>query len=53
LKGLTAQMVADNKPMLHLFHSLEKKEYDLEMQLEAGVFYLTLDFKWDSVPHCG
>jgi hypothetical protein len=35
-----------------LFHSLEMKEYDLEMRLEAGVFYLALDFKWNSALHC-
>jgi acyl-CoA hydrolase/GNAT superfamily N-acetyltransferase len=53
LKGLSAQVLADNKAMLHLFRSLEKKEYDMEMRLEAGVFYLTLDFKWGTMLHCG
>ncbi len=52
LKGLSAQVLADNKRMLHLFRSLEKREYDMKIRMEAGVFYLTLEFRWGSAHYC-
>jgi acyl-CoA hydrolase/GNAT superfamily N-acetyltransferase len=53
LKGLTAQVLVDNKSMMHLFRSLEKREYGLRVRMEAGVFYLTLEFKWGPALRCG
>jgi ribosomal protein S18 acetylase RimI-like enzyme len=44
LKGLTAQVMVDNRRMLHLFRSLEGKEYKIERRMEAGVFYLDMTF---------
>jgi RimJ/RimL family protein N-acetyltransferase len=45
LKGLTAQVLADNVPMLRLLRSLEGIEYEIQRMLEAGVFYLDMVFK--------
>jgi RimJ/RimL family protein N-acetyltransferase len=45
LKGLTAQVLADNVPMLRLLRSLEGIEYEIQRRLEAGVFYLDMVFK--------
>ncbi len=44
LKGFTAQVMVDNRRMLHLFRSLEGKEYQIERSMEAGVFYLNMAF---------
>jgi ribosomal protein S18 acetylase RimI-like enzyme len=44
LKGFTAQVMVDNRRMLHLFRSLEGKEFKIERSMDAGVFYLDLDF---------
>jgi ribosomal protein S18 acetylase RimI-like enzyme len=44
LKGFTAQVMVDNRRMLHLFRSLEGKEYTVELRMEAGIFYLNLAF---------
>ncbi len=44
LKGFTAQVMVDNQRMLHLFRALEGEEFKIERRLEAGVFYLRLDF---------
>ena len=44
LKGFTAQVMVDNRRMLHLFRSLEGKEYKIERRMEAGVFYFDMAF---------
>jgi ribosomal protein S18 acetylase RimI-like enzyme len=44
LKGFSAQVMVDNRRMLHLFRSLEGKEFKIERSMDAGVFYLDLDF---------
>jgi ribosomal protein S18 acetylase RimI-like enzyme len=44
LKGFTAQVMVDNRRMLHLFRSLEGKEYTVQLRMEAGIFYLNLAF---------
>jgi GNAT superfamily N-acetyltransferase len=45
LKGLTAQVLADNAAMLRLLRSLEGIEYDMQRRLDAGVFYLKMIFR--------
>ena len=45
LKGLTAQVLADNVAMLRLIRSLEGIEYDIQRRMDAGVFYLDMVFK--------
>jgi RimJ/RimL family protein N-acetyltransferase len=45
LKGLTAQVLADNAAMLRLLRSLEGVEYDIQRRLDAGVFHLDMVFK--------
>ena len=42
LKGLTAQVLADNVPMLRLLRSLEGTEYDIRRRLDAGVFHFEM-----------
>jgi GNAT superfamily N-acetyltransferase len=44
LKGFTAQVMVDNRRMLHLFRSLEGKEFKIRRRMEAGIFYLELEF---------
>jgi ribosomal protein S18 acetylase RimI-like enzyme len=44
LKGFTAQVMVDNRRMMHLFRSLEEKEYKMERRMEAGVFFLAMLF---------
>jgi ribosomal protein S18 acetylase RimI-like enzyme len=44
LKGFTAEVMVDNRRMLHLFRSLEGKEFNIRRRMEAGVFYLHMDF---------
>jgi GNAT superfamily N-acetyltransferase len=44
LKGLTAEVMADNRRMLRLFRSFEGKEYRIRIRMEAGIFYLDMDF---------
>jgi len=43
--GFTAEVLADNKPMLHLFREFEKKGFDIEKKIEAGVFYFRIGFR--------
>jgi ribosomal protein S18 acetylase RimI-like enzyme len=45
LQGLTAQVMVDNRRMLRLFRSFEGKEFEIERNMDAGVFYLALKFK--------
>jgi ribosomal protein S18 acetylase RimI-like enzyme len=44
LKGLTAQVLADNTAMLRLLRSLEGIEYGITRRVDAGVFYLDMPF---------
>jgi RimJ/RimL family protein N-acetyltransferase len=44
LKGFTAQVMVDNRRMMHLFRSLEGREYTVQLRMEAGIFYLNLVF---------
>jgi L-amino acid N-acyltransferase YncA len=44
LRGLTAQVLADNVAMLRLLRSLERVEYDIERRLKEGVFYFDMTF---------
>lgn len=44
LKGFTAEVMVDNRRMLHLFRSLEGKEFTIRRRMEAGVFYLDMEF---------
>lgn len=44
LKGFTAQVMVDNPPMLRLFRMLEGKEFGIKRRMEAGVFYLEMEF---------
>ena len=43
--AFTAQVLVDNKPMLHLLSHFEDKEFKIEKRLEADVFEIKLDFK--------
>jgi len=45
LLGFTAEVLVDNKPMLHLFREFEKKGFDIEKRIEAGVFYFRIGFR--------
>ncbi len=45
LKGLTAQVLADNAAMMRLLRSLEGIEYDMQRRLDAGVFHLKMIFR--------
>lgn len=42
LLGFTAEVLTDNKPMLHVF---EKGGFDMDKKSESGVYFLTLKFK--------
>ncbi|MHB8780727.1 MAG: GNAT family N-acetyltransferase [Candidatus Geothermincolia bacterium] len=42
LIGFTAEVLAENKPMLHLFN---KMGFDMERGLESGLYYLKMSFK--------
>ncbi|OFW57930.1 MAG: acetyl-CoA hydrolase [Candidatus Solincola sediminis] len=42
LNGFTASVLAENKPMLHLF---DEAGFDLERHLESGTFELTMSFR--------
>jgi len=44
LKGLTAQIMVDNRRMLHLFRSMEGREFKIHRRMEAGVFYFDMEF---------
>ena len=42
LLGFTAEVIVDNRPMLHVF---EKGGFDMKRKIDAGVYELTLKFK--------
>jgi GNAT superfamily N-acetyltransferase len=44
LKGFTAQVMVDNRSMLHLFRLFEGKEFKIKRRMEAGIFYLEMEF---------
>lgn len=43
--GFTAEVLVDNKPMLHLLRHFEGKEFKVRRRLEADVFEMKLDFE--------
>jgi acyl-CoA hydrolase/GNAT superfamily N-acetyltransferase len=45
LLGFTAEVLAENEPMLHLFRIFEKKEYEVEKKLDSGTFHFDITFK--------
>jgi GNAT superfamily N-acetyltransferase len=42
LLGFTAEVLVENKPMLHVF---EKGGFDIKKKIDSGVYELTLKFK--------
>ncbi|RJR40764.1 MAG: GNAT family N-acetyltransferase [Desulfobacteraceae bacterium] len=44
VQGFTAQVVVDNRRMLHLFRALEGREFKINRRMEAGVFHLDMEF---------
>jgi len=42
LNGFTAEVLIENKPMLHVF---EKMGFDIERALSSGVYELTMAFR--------
>lgn len=48
LRGLTAQVLVENVPMMRLLRSLEGVEYEIKKRMDAGVFYVDMTFT--SVP---
>jgi len=42
LQGFTADVLLENKPMLHVF---EKMDYDMEKKIEEGVYELVMKFR--------
>jgi len=44
LLGFTAEVLAENEPMLHLFRAFEKKEYEVEKKLDSGTFHFDITF---------
>lgn len=45
LLGFTAEVLSDNKPMLHLFREFEKNGFNIEKKIESGVFYFRIAFR--------
>lgn len=45
LLAFTAEVLVDNKPMLHLLSYFEKSDFDIEKRFEAGVFEMRLIFR--------
>jgi acyl-CoA hydrolase/GNAT superfamily N-acetyltransferase len=45
LLGFTAEVLVDNKPMLHLFDLFGKMGFDIEKKMEAGVLELKIAFR--------
>ncbi len=43
--AFTAQVLIDNKPMLHLLSHFEKKEFEIKKRLDADIFEMRLNFK--------
>ena len=45
LLGFTAEVLADNKPMLYLFDLLEKEGFGIERRMDAGVLEYKITFR--------
>jgi acyl-CoA hydrolase/GNAT superfamily N-acetyltransferase len=45
LLGFTAEVLVDNKPMLHLFDLFGQMGFDIEKKMEAGVLELKIAFR--------
>jgi acyl-CoA hydrolase/RimJ/RimL family protein N-acetyltransferase len=45
LLGFTADILVDNKPMLHVLRIFEKMGFEIERKMEAGVFELKIAFR--------
>ena len=45
LLGFTAEVLVDNKPMLHLFDLFAKMGFDVQKRMEAGVVELKIAFR--------
>ncbi len=45
LYGFTADVFADNKPMLSLFEKFDKKNYIMEKELVGGIYHLRMHFR--------
>ena len=45
LLGLTAEVLLENAPMLHLFKAFEGKGFEIERKIGAGVVDLKISFK--------
>ena len=45
LLGFTAEVLAENAPMIHLFRSFEEKEYEMEKKIDSGTFHFDFVFK--------
>jgi GNAT superfamily N-acetyltransferase len=42
LRGFTAEVLAENRPMLHVFN---KMGFDMEKELSSGIYELAMSFK--------
>jgi acyl-CoA hydrolase/GNAT superfamily N-acetyltransferase len=45
LLGFTAEILAENQSMLHLFHGFENNRFEIEKKIEAGVIEFKITFK--------
>jgi hypothetical protein len=45
LLGFTAEVLVDNKPMLHVFRLFEQMGFKIERTLDSGVYELRITFK--------
>jgi len=45
LLGFTAEVLVDNKPMVHLFDLFEKEGFDIERRMDAGVLEFKFTFR--------
>lgn len=45
LLGFTAEVLVDNKPMIHLFDLFEKEGFDIERRMDAGVLEFKITFR--------
>lgn len=45
LLGFTAQVLVDNKPMIHLFDLFEKEGFGIERRMDAGVLEYKITFR--------
>lgn len=45
LLGFTAEILTENRPMLHLFHVFENERFDIEKKIEGDVFNFKITFR--------